>query len=344
MNFINKYLIYLLILILYSCSVQKTINYFDEEINPKKDFDININNFEIDYANKKNWAFNADIDDFSHLLPNRYKNLLNTKYPVDVFYIHPTTLFKSTNWNADTSFFNQNRVIEQCLENQASVFAGITNIYAPHYREMHIHSYSDTINGYKAFEVAYKDVLNAFKYYIKNINKGKFIIASHSQGTNHAKRLINEYISKDTILKNKLILSYLIGMDIHVDELNIPICINENDVNCFLTWRCFNEDYYPINWKYGEEILCSNPISYKRDDNWTTKNQHKGILLPNQKIFFKKTISAKSHQGLLWIKYPKNIFLKKYKSNSYHKADYNLFWVNMRENLEQRLSNLHNEY
>ena len=62
---------------------------------------------------------------------------------------------------------------------------------------MHIHSYTDTVNGYKAYDLAYNDILNAFKYFISNIKTDNYIIASHSQGTNHAKRLISEYISKN---------------------------------------------------------------------------------------------------------------------------------------------------
>ena len=96
-----------------------------------------------------------------------------------------------------------------CLENQASVFAGITDLYAPHYREMHIHSYTDTINGIKAFNFAYNDVKSSFEYFLSTIKTDKFIIASHSQGTNHAKKLINEYIYPNKELRSKLIMSYL---------------------------------------------------------------------------------------------------------------------------------------
>ena len=85
--------------------------------------------------------------------------------------------------------FLNNTIIDLCLENQASVFAGITDLYVPHYREMHIYSYTDTINGMKAFNVAYNDIETSFKYFLKNKKTDKFIIASHSQGTNHAKNL-----------------------------------------------------------------------------------------------------------------------------------------------------------
>ena len=85
------------------------------------------------------------------------------------------SLFSSKKWNADTSHFLNNNIIDLCLENQASVFAGITDLYVPHYREMHIYSYTDTINGIKAFNVAYNDVKTSFKYFLKNKKTDKFI-------------------------------------------------------------------------------------------------------------------------------------------------------------------------
>ena len=109
------------------------------------------------------------------MLPKNYRENAENHLDVSVFYIHPTTLYSSSNWNADTLHFIDNSSIKLCLENQASVFAGITDLYAPHYREMHIHSYTDTINGFKAYDLAYSDVINAFKFFIYHlINSGTF--------------------------------------------------------------------------------------------------------------------------------------------------------------------------
>ena len=44
--------------------------------------------------------------------------------------------------------------------------------------------------------------------------------------------------------------------------------------------------------------------------------------------------------GMQWVKFPKNIMFNRFKNNNYHRADYNLYWMNMRENLTQRLSKL----
>ena len=330
----------LILITLLSCNSSKNIGDYWNYTIPNKDFNDSIKYQALDYSDAENWMFYENKNDPKEILPKNYKNENDSLYDVSVFYVHRTTLYDGTSWNADTSFFKNNKLLRLCLENQASVFAGITKLYAPHYREMHIYSYTDTVNGYKAFDVAYQDVLQAFKYFINKNPSNPIIIAAHSQGTNHAVRLINDYISLDSALKKRLVLSYLIGMNVGKNELQIDVCNSAYETDCFLSWRSFNESYYPKTWRYGSNISSVNPISFSTDSIWSTKDQHMGVLMPNQKIRFKKTITASNHMGMLWIKFPKNIIFNKFKSNNYHRADYNLYWMNMRTNLKLRLKHL----
>ena len=341
MNIVKLLLV--LIISLFSCGIKQKLNYSSDFIIPNQNFQEKETKSDLDYGNEKNWAFRSDMHDFKKIMPKNYPYENEKKTNVSVFFIHPTTLFSSEKWNADTSHFTNNEIIDLCLENQASVFASITDLYVPHYREMHIYSYTDTINGIKAFNAAYQDVEASFEYFLKNKKTEKFIIASHSQGTNHAKKLINEYIYPKLKLRNELIMSYLIGMDINKNEMDIDLCQNPIQSNCFVNWRSFNESYYPDDWKYGESYISTNPITFTTDSSWSNKKQHQGILFPNQKIFLKKSISAKNEKGLLWIKLNNNLVLKKFKRNSYHNADFNLFWVNIRQNLIQRLEQSQNK-
>ena len=340
MNTIKLTLFYLFLLTILSCNSSKNIgDYWNYNI-PNTEFNDSINYSPLDYNIAENWMFYSDKDDPLKLLPKNYKDKNDSLYDVSVFYIHPTTFYDGTSWNADSSFFKNNKLLRLCLENQASVFAGITKLYAPHYREMHIYSYTDTVNGYKAFDIAYYDVLEAFKYFVNENPSNPIIIASHSQGTNHAVRLINDYISLNKKLEKRLLLCYLIGMNVDKNELKMEVCKHAYETDCFMSWRSFNESYYPKTWRYGSNISSVNPITFSTDSLWSSKNQHMGILMPNQKIRFKKTITASNHEGMLWISFPENIIYNRFKSNNYHRADYNLFWMNMRENLKQRLSKL----
>ena len=334
----TKLLLLLFIISLYSCGLKKKLNYSSSFLIPNQNFKEDSIKLDLDYSDEKNWAFRSDIHNFKKIIPKNYSIKNEKKLNVSVFYIHPTTLFSSLKWNADTTHFVNNEIIDLCLENQASVFAGITDLYVPHYREMHIYSYTDTINGFKAFNFAYNDIQSSFEYFLQNIETDKFIIASHSQGTNHAKKLINEYIYPNKKLRSKLVISYLIGMDIYENEMLIDVCKNPVQLNCFLNWRSFNESYYPDDWNYGDNFISINPITFKKDTVWSNKNQHKGILFPNQRILFNSSLSVKNEKGLAWIKFYNNIFLNKFKKNSYHNADFNLFWVNIRKNLIKRFN------
>ena len=326
---------------IFSCGLKQKLNYSSDFTVPDYKFNDTEIRIPLDYNNEKNWAFRSDKHDFNKILPKNYCTKNEKKLNISVFFIHPTSLFSSKNWNADTSHFSNNKIIDLVLENQASVFAGITDLYVPHYREMHIYSYTDTINGIKAFNIAYNDVMSSFKYFLKNKKTDKFIIASHSQGTNHAKKLINEYIYPKVDLRRKLIMSYLIGMDINKNEMLIDFCQSPDELNCFLNWRSFNESYYPSDWKYGENYVSINPVTYTNDTMWSDKKQHHGILFPNQRIVLKRSVSVRNEKGLLWVNFDKNLILNSFKKESYHNADFNLFWLNIRKNLIKRLENIH---
>jgi len=129
-------------------------------------------------------------------------------------------------------------------------------------------------------------------------------------------------------------------MDISNDEMLIELCEDPNQLYCYLNWRSFNNLYYPDDWNYGGDYSSINPITFSSNFLWSDKQEHKGILFPNKKIFFKKSLSVRNEKGLLWVKLPKNIFINKFKRNSYHNADFNLFWVNIRHNLISRLEGL----
>ena len=313
---------------------------------PSTGFMLSNQHSALDYSKENNWAFKSFRDNYEKLLPkNIQEDLKQDSLKVNVFYIHPTTLFYSNSWNSDTSDFESDRLIKLCLENQASIFAGICNIYAPYYRQMHIHGYTDTINGYQAFHLAYNDVLEAFKYFIKHINNGnKFIIASHSQGTNHAERLISDYLQQNIAIKESLILTYLIGMPITDKFDAVPICKDSLQLNCFVSWRSFSEKTYPEKWKnsvrHGNNIKSVNPITWKIDSLPNSVRQHKGILLTDKRLRFRKSLSVYNHQGMIWLRRPKNLILRLYPIKDYHIADYNLFWLNIRDNLKLRLSKL----
>ena len=337
-NIIRYLFFFTLFLNINSC---KTYNILTEKQDtPKDNFNINLLGDTPYYADLKYWVEHPEKESHYASLPKNYTDSTCKSEPIiDVFYVHPTLYFKGEKWNADINNKKLNKEIgDAAIQNQASVYLNIANIYAPHYRQMHIQSYFDLENGLQAFEVAYLDVKSAFTHYWKNFNKGKkFIIAGHSQGTNHTERLLKEIILENDSMRNSLLISYLPGMPIKQFHKELPPCSSPNQLDCFLSWRTLAEGYFPKDWEISDSISCVNPISWQTDNLLSKKEDHLGILFKNHKIYYPNSIEVYTNKGVVWIKPIKIPFARFYKMKNYHIADYNLYWINIRNNLRHRL-------
>ncbi len=324
----KKWLYLITLILLVQCSSRIPIHSFEDEVAKE------IPNYE----NLNHWVAHPNKFDQSDVLP---ENLIDDTLcldSIDVFFIYPTIYTKGDQWNADVNNAKLNKKINNTsIAYQASVFTGIANVYSPLYRQMHLHGYKDNNNGIKAFDVAYKDVENAFKYYLENFNKGnRVVIAAHSQGTNHAEKLFTDYILLNESVLNKVELAYLVGMPIYKLKNNYPPCDRPNDLNCFLSWRTFSYGFYPT-YKYGDDIAVTNPISWRKNGAQSLYSSHKGILFKSKKIKYPQSVSAVVNQGLLWVSFESFPMQKLFEKNDYHIADYNLFWMDIRNNFYNRM-------
>lgn len=300
-----------------------------------------------DYSQVSNWASLPQINDPADRVPSSLFADNQQNADVDVFFIHPTTfLSKSDNWNASLDDQETNNWTDNGpILHQASVFNESCRIYAPRYRQAHIKSYFHADEGgYQALELAYSDVKAAFEYYLENYNANRpFIIASHSQGTNHAVRLIHEYIENQD-LEKRLIAAYLIGMPVKKDEFkSIKPCLAPEQNQCFCSWMTYSKGYKPKFYK--EEWLgnsVTNPLTFNEiNKDWSEYKFHKGIVMPSFNLKYESKLSAKSQDGMLQIKKPKVWYRFMIRTKNWHKADYNLFWVNIRNNVKLRTSTIH---
>ena len=107
--------------LLVSCGLKQKLNYSSEYIIPDKKFNDSKVRLPLNYSDEK--IGRSDLINmtlikyYQKITAQRTKKKLN----VSVFFIHPTTLFSSKKWNADTYHFLNNNIIDLCLENQASV-------------------------------------------------------------------------------------------------------------------------------------------------------------------------------------------------------------------------------
>jgi len=323
----NNYLGILLLIFLIGCkSSYQTISFEKQNIPTAPN-----------YADEKSWA----------VLPTKYPASLQ-KYATtnlqdlkaDVFYVYPTLLMdkKDFRWNAPIDDKNQNtKIINSAVKNQVSPFANSGKIYVPIYRQAHIKSYSLYNKGGKeAFEIAYADVKNAFEYYLENYNKGRpIIIVSHSQGTNHTIQLLKDFFD-DKPLQKRLIAAYIPGIGIKPNEYkSIKPMTKPTETGGFVSWNTRKKGSYPKNKTLYNGAVTTNPITWDTSKT-TTFNQHKGFLYSNGKLY-RKALKIKITDGMVWStnpKFPLRFFMSFIKN--YHIGDINLFWQDIKQNVELR--------
>ncbi len=306
-----------------------------------------------DYSQMDYWIAHPDKEDAADLVPGKgelaeYQETAD----VDVFFIYPTIYTKKQQpenpWFADVNDEKLNKKIaESTIKNQATVFNASAKIYSPLYRQAHYdiyHKDQDLVLKMKALEQAYKDVKEAFVYYLENYNSGRpIIIASHSQGTNHAETLLKEFFEGKDLME-QLVAAYLVGMPLRNYTFEeIPICENEDQIGCWLSWNTYRQGYYPVNhsfWYY--EGVSVNPLSWKRDSTYVSWGANLGGVLKNYRKIRPGLSDAQNKDGMLWINKPKVFGSIFFSWKSYHVADYNLFYMNIRENVEKRVENFLN--
>ncbi len=312
-----------------------------------KDYTFKSTSVQPDYSNLNYWAAHPFKKNTSDSVAKPLRNDYVKDSSVDIFFIHPTTYTnkeKQFGWNApiDNDTLNAKTDYTTILF-QASVFNAAGRIFAPRYRQAHLSAYypqtkNDTLNATRAFDTAYNDIKIAFEYYLQHWNNGRpIIIASHSQGTTHAKRLLKEYFEGKP-LQQKLVVAYIVGMVIEPNYFSkIKPCEKPNQTGCFCGWRTFQENYIPLFVKKEKFIsVVTNPISWDIDKPQILRAENKGSILLNFNKYYFKVADAKIEQGVLWTRKPHFVGNVFYKSKNFHIADYNLYYYNIRENVEER--------
>jgi hypothetical protein len=307
-----------------------------------------VNSIAPDYSDLIFWAAHPAKKDMSDSIPSFISNETRDTL-ADVFFLHPTTFTKFTGnqpFNAplDDTALN-NSTDKRSILFQSSIFNNCCRIFAPRYRQAHIKAYlmpkSDP--SVAAFDLAYNDLKAAFQYYLDHDNHGRpIIIASHSQGAMHAIRLLKEFFD-DKPLQKQLVCAYIVGWQIKPDEFkNIPVGETPTATGCYVGWRSFKKgeiDFFVQNEKGGS--VCVNPISWTTSSDETKPKQHRGGVWKDLKKPVKGVITAsiEPEHKILWVDAPEKDQEKigGGKVKNYHVADYNLFWLDIRENAMLRV-------
>ena len=300
------------------------------------------------YSDLAYWAAHPAMHDPADSVPAPLQASYKPDTTIDVFFIHPTTYLgteKPFGLNADISdaFLAAKTDFSPVLY-QGSLFNEAGRLYAPRYRQTHISAYypvtaADTTLAIAAFELAYQDVKAAFEYYLANENKGRpIVIASHSQGTTHGIRLVKEFFDGKPLQK-QLVAAYLVGIPVNPQVYSsIKACDTPKQTGCICSWRTYKEGYTPpFIQKEKFEVIVTNPLTFNKSIPNASWDANKGGVLTNFNKIAKGVAEAKLTDKVLWTAKPKIFGSFLVKNPNYHIGDYNLYYVNVRENVMERI-------
>jgi len=296
-----------------------------------------------DYSQLEYWAAHPYKKDPSDSIPAPLRATTVIDSTVDVFFLHPTTLtsWSAQQWNADINDSALNAKTDRTtILFQASAFNEY-RVFAPRYRQAHLRAYytKDSMSAQAAFDLAYEDLRSAFQYYLDHYNQGRpIIIASHSQGTTHAERLLKEFFEEGP-LKERLVAAYIIGMAIPSAYFHhLQPCHDSTATGCFVGWRTYRRGYEPpfVQNEKGDSRVV-NPLSWNLTEDPAPYSLNKGGILTNFNRLAPEVVDARIHNGILWVGRPRFPFSFLLHTKNYHIGDINLFYLNIRDNLRTRV-------
>ena len=169
--------------------------------------------------------------------------------PVDCFYVYPTTSFDES---PNSDLVPQEAEEIATVVNQAARLNATCRVFAPVYRQLTLGGIGQMEGGDR--EMAYGDVLDAFKHYVVNESDGRgFVLVGHSQGSGHLTALIAEEVDDEPALRDRLVGAYLLGSSVGVPDgervggafENVPLCAAEGEAGCVVTYASFRSTAPP---------------------------------------------------------------------------------------------------
>ncbi len=320
------------------------------------------------YAREESWAALPNTQDYADMVPNGIVNEQEQgNAPADVFFIHPTGYLTGSSWtySMDPESGTEENT-HWMMANQASVYNGCCNVYAPRYRQALFFAFlAGEETRSEILDFAYQDVEQAFKYYLEHYNKGRpFVLASHSQGTVHAVKLIRKVID-GTPLAQKMVAAYAIGARIKNISISgmqdVGLCENETDLNCVVHWDTYSDVAIERDFSAHSDGVCVNPLSWKVNGGLVNKALHHGGVVPTGKFNaemsgldvpkgiallplgapMNESLSALCKDGVLFVSDQNGTPFGKIGSGldegNYHLLDYSLFYMDIRDNAKLRV-------
>ena len=267
----------------------------------------------------------------------------------DVFFLLPTVNMK------DTSVGNEDITNERAasrywktLNMEKGVFDGVASVYAPYYRQKTLGVYLARADAAVYSDVAYRDVRDAFAWYLNNKDPEKpFFLFGFSQGAEMGLRLMKDYGGEPSVA-DRLIAAYLIGQSITADDLAacpwLAMARGETDTGVIVSFECVSEETRVT----GPKAIAINPLNWRTDSTPALPEENLGFVQADTAGAVVREIAnfcgayLNETTGMLiatGIENPQEwaaAGLDFLPDGSYHLYELNFFYNNLRENIAKR--------
>ncbi|QDX24967.1 DUF3089 domain-containing protein [Sphingomonas suaedae] len=279
-----------------------------------------------------------------------------------VFFIHPTSYLNRARWNAPLDDKEANDRAALFLRGQASAFNGAGAIWAPRYRQATFGAFLTTkADAGQALDLAYRDIAAAFEQFLKEAGDRPIILAGHSQGALHLKRLLRDRVAGKPLAK-RIVAAYVVGWPVSktadLPALGLPECTAAEQSGCILSWQSFVEpadpslilDTFDASTGFagvsraGTPMICTNPVTGVPGSSESAAFDI-GNLVPSADFATARLANSTTTlrcdgRGILLLGSPPDGVGGQYvlPGNNYHVFDYSLFWANVRADAQRRLA------
>ena len=289
----------------------------------------------LDYADLQNWAYYG----------------LGEDRPVDVFLICPTVDIESET-NSPEINDKLRESFAYALDLEKGIYEETGRLFSPYYRQMSINAYRLPEEEFgQAESIAYRDISDAFRWYLDNENDGRgLILAGFSQGSEMCLKLLEEYFGTDSAeaeaLRGQLITVYAIGWRV-TEEMTeqypqIVPASGEDDIGTVVAFDCEDGTLTgTIVIPEGVRTMSINPLNWKTGDTPADKILNKGAVMGTGAEPVPGLCGAYiGRRGELVVTdiekedYPPGLDI--FPEGAYHIYDYLFFFTNLKENLAVR--------
>lgn len=280
-----------------------------------------------------------------------------------VFFVHPTSYVNRASWNAPLEGGGDReaeRIARIYLRGMASPFNAASEIWAPRYRQATMGAFlTNAPEAKQAVDAAYADVREAFRFFLSTVDPGTpIVLAGHSQGSLHLKRLIAEEV-KGKPVAARVVAAYLVGWPVSplhdLPVMGLSACTATDQTRCVISWSSFAEPADPAlvldayasapaldgTAPGAEPMLCTNPLT-GLVGGAAPASANLGTLVPEDSMEKGSLVpalvpAACDKRGLLLIGAPPEMGSYVLPGNNYHVYDLPLFWANTKADVARRV-------